>query len=277
MNSNVDMVLVYIVLQDVNCTEYHVGSNAGVAINVGGPAYADYVADVIIPDNSVGMFKASPSALWSLSTTGVDNGVILNRTQVLRNADSVTAWPLYNTARTGADSFTYHIHNLKPRTKYKVDLGFVELVADLRQGERVFDIWIQHQLVFQGMDVMVRAPGQFWAFIETFEAETFGDSGLLTVELRGHGSSPLVFNKRFKQGQYYGPTLSSLRVYPVKELGRLAKIGIIAGSTAGGVLIAVAFLLLGVFFLKRRRKLQALKEEHSGLGLTFFRYVELVD
>lgn len=232
-----------------------------------------FEADVITPDNSIGVFKSLASSPWSFSATGVDGGTLLNRTQTLLNLDAVAFWPLYDTARQGADSFTYYIHSLKPSTKYNVDLGFVELVADLRVGERVFDIWIQNQLVFQGMDVMERAPGQFRAFIQPFEAETYPDSGLMTIELRGYGSWPLVFNKRFKQGQYYGPILSSLRVYQKKELGKIVKIAIIAGSAAGGFLIAVALVLLAVCFLKRRRKLQALKDEHSGLGFVFFRYV----
>lgn len=256
-------------LQDASCTEYQAGNKRMVAINVGGPAYQDFEADIKTTDNSIGMFKSSSSSSWSLSTTGVDGGGMINRT----GTDPMPSSPLYNTARTGADSFTYYIHSLKPGTNYKLELGFVELVADLREGERVFDIWIQGQLAFQGMDVMARAPGQFRAFVETFDGATLEGLGILTIELRGHGSWPLVFNKRFKQGQYYGPILSSLRVYKVKELSKLVKIGIVAGSTAGGVLIASAFVFLGVLCLKRRRKLQALKEEHAGFGLTFFRYV----
>lgn len=242
------------------------------AINVGGPAFKMFEADVITPDNSIGVFKPLASSPWSFSQTGVDGGTVINRTQSILNSEAVQFWPLYNTARQGADSFTYYIQGLKPSTKYNVDLGFVELVEDLRVGERVFDIWIQNQLVFQGMDVMERASGQFRAFIQRFEVETYPDSGLMTIELRGYGSWPLVFNKRFKQGQYYGPILSSLHVYQKKELGKIVKIAIIVGSAAAGCLIAVALILLAVCFVKRRRKLKALKDEHSGLGFVFFRY-----
>jgi hypothetical protein len=246
-----------------------------VAINVGGPADgpAEYEADVVLPDYSVGMFQKTATSLWSLSTTGIDGGGTINQTAPIVNPGTVDHFELYNSARTGADSFTYYVHSLMKGAKYKVDLGFVELVADIRVGERVFDIWIQGELVYQGMDVMVRAPGQYRAFVETFDVTTLGSSGLLTIELRGYGSWPLVFNKRIKQGQYYGPTLSVLKVYQVKELSKLAKVAIIIGSAAAGVLIAAAFLFLVLLYVRKQRRLQALKEEHAGLGLTFFRDV----
>ncbi|KAG0556393.1 hypothetical protein KC19_11G050500 [Ceratodon purpureus] len=261
--------------KEVNCTEYHVGSNKEVAINIGGPAHAEYEADIVTPDFSVGMFRKSPTSSWSLSTTGIDGGGLINRTATIFNPDNVDHFVLYNSARTGADSFTYYVHSLMPGTKYTVELGFVELADDIRAGERVFDIWIQGELVYQGMDVMMRAPGQYRAFVEAFEVTTLDSSGLLTIELRGHGSWPLVFNKRFKQGYYRGPILSALKVYQVHQLSKLAKIGIIVGSAAGGLIVAVAVLLLLLFYVRKQRKLQALKDEHSGLGITFFRYSEL--
>lgn len=95
-----------------------------------------------------------------MSTRGIDGGGVINGSQTLSNAESIDSWPLYNTARTGADSFQYYIHSLVP-AKYKVALGFVELNTDVRPGDRIFDIWIQGKLVYQGMDVMVRAQGIF--------------------------------------------------------------------------------------------------------------------
>lgn len=261
-------------MQDANCAEYHVGNGEGVAINVGGPQYLGYEADVVTPDFPVGMFTVSNSSMWSMSATGVDGAWILNRTQALTNADSIDYWTLYNTARTGADSFTYYIHSLQLGT-YNVDLGFVELVADMRAGERVFDIWIQDKLVFQGMDVVGRAPGQFRAFVEEFHVEmTANDLGLLRIELRGHGSWPLVFNKRIKQGYYYGPTLSALHVHRVHGLSKLAAIAIRVSAALAGILLVASAFLLGAFCLRRHRKLQELEKEHAKLGLKFFRYVK---
>ena len=243
------------------------------AINVGGPALAEYEADVVIPSFSVGMFTPSNTSQWAMSTTGLDGGGTLNISLAIFNPGEVDYFALYYTARTGADSFTYYVHSLKAGTKYNVDLGFVELVDDLRVGERVFDIYIQNNLVYQGMDVMAVAPGQFRAFVQSFVVTTSGNSGLISIELRGYGSWQLVFNKRIKQGYYYGPTLSSLKVYPVHELSRLQRIGIILGAVAGGVLISLLALLLLLVYIKKQRKLEAMKREQTGLGLTFFRYV----
>nr|PNR33871.1 hypothetical protein PHYPA_023687 [Physcomitrium patens] len=244
--------------EDNNCIENQRGHTEEVAINVGGPEYHEYEADIPTSDYSIEMYTNSSTSVWSMSTRGIDGGGVINGSQTLSNAESIDSWPLYNTARTGADSFQYYIHSLVP-AKYKVALGFVELNTDVRPGDRIFDIWIQGKLVYQGMDVMVHA----------------GAGGLLSIELRGRGSWPLVLNKRFKQGFYYGPTLSSLRVYRPKELSRLAKIGIIVGATAGGVLLAAVFLLIGFCYIKRKQREKELREEQSSLGLMFFRYSEL--
>ena len=260
-------------IQDGNCAEYHVGSSKGVAINVGGPALAEYEADVVIPSFSVGMFTPSNTSQWAMSTTGLDGGGTINLTLAISNPGAVDHFDLYYTARTGADSFTYYVHSLKSRTKYNVELGFVELVDDLRVGERVFDIYIQNNLVYQGMDVMAVAPGQFRAFVQTFDVTTSENSGLISIELRGYGSWPLVFNKRTKQGYYHGPTLSSLKVSQVHQLSKLQKIGLIIASLLGGVLIGLVVLLVVVFYVKKQRKLQAMKEEQASLGLMFYRYV----
>lgn len=250
------------------------GNGEGVAINVGGAQYLEYEADVVTTDFPIGMFAVSTSSMWSMSTAGVDGAWTLNQTQTLTNADSIDHWTLYDTARTGADSFTYYIHSLR-LGKYKVNLGFVELIADMRVGERIFDIWIQDQLVLQGMDVVARAPGHFRAFVEEFWVElTPDDLGLLRIELRGHGSWPLVFNKRFKQGYYYGPILSALRVHRVHGISKLVMIAIKVSAALASFLLVASVLLLGAFCLRRQRRLQELEKEHAKLGLKFFRYVK---
>lgn len=262
----------------VNCREFQAGASQGISINVGGPIYKEYIADNVTAELPIGMFRTSNFSTWSFSTTGVDGAGILNSTHAVTNADSISYWYLYNTARTGADSFTYYVHSLQPG-KYKVSLGFAELVPDMRPGERVFDIWVQGELVLQGMDVVVRASGTHRAFVETFVVEMSEELGLLTIELRGHGSWPLVFNKRVKQGQYYGPTLSALRVHPVEPLViSSARLRIIVGAAAGGAtVILLALVIAASIYLKRRRlhhKLQA-SIRQSGLGLKFFRYMHV--
>lgn len=147
-------------MQDNNCIENQRGHTEEVAINVGGPEYHEYEADIPTSDYSIEMYTNSSTSVWSMSTRGIDGGGVINGSQTLSNAESIDSWPLYNTARTGADSFQYYIHSLVP-AKYKVALGFVELNTDVRPGDRIFDIWIQGKLVYQGMDVMVRAQGIF--------------------------------------------------------------------------------------------------------------------
>ena len=103
---------------------------------MGGSGHGEYEADLSLPEFSVGMFRRHATSFWSLSTTGIDGGGSINGSRTIENPDSVDHFKLYNSARTGADSFTYYVHSLAPATEYKLDLGFVELAPDIRVGKR---------------------------------------------------------------------------------------------------------------------------------------------
>jgi hypothetical protein len=83
-----------------------------------------------------------------------------------------------------------------------------------------------------------------------------------------------VFNKRIKQGYYYGPTLSALTVHRVHGPSKIAVIAVRLSAALSGILLVASGFLLGVFCLRRHRKLQELEREHAKLGLKFFRYVK---
>ena len=108
-------------MQECKCEKYHARCSNRVAINVDGPAL----------------------------------------TITIFNPNDVDYLALYYTARTRANSFTYYVHSLMPDTKYNAKLSFVELVDDLQVDEGVFIVYIENNLVYQGIDMMVVALVQF--------------------------------------------------------------------------------------------------------------------
>jgi hypothetical protein len=76
---------------------------------------------------------------------------------------------LFQTQRYGdGGSFGYRFD--VPNGRYEVELWFAEIFFD-EPGERVFDVLIELQPVFDNLDVVAQAGGAFRALIKRFEAD----------------------------------------------------------------------------------------------------------
>ncbi len=82
---------------------------------------------------------------------------------------------LYQTQRYGdGGSFVYRFD--VPNGRYEVELHFAEIFFD-EPGRRVFDVWLEGQVVLDNLDVVGQAGGSFRALVRTFTAQV-GDQQL---------------------------------------------------------------------------------------------------
>ncbi len=82
---------------------------------------------------------------------------------------------LYQTQRYGnGGSFAYRFD--VPNGRYEVELHFAEIFFD-DPGQRVFDVWIEGQIVLDNLDVVDQAGGSFRPLVRTFTADV-GDEQL---------------------------------------------------------------------------------------------------
>lgn len=134
---------------------------ATLAINTGGGAVGDYVADQFFSGG--GRFSTGDST----SLAGV--------------TDPAPA-AVYQTERTGqgGSDFTYTITGLAPSDSYDVRLHFAEIFWT-EAGKRSFDVEINNSQVLNNYDVFVQAGGADRAVIEEFPA-TASASGVITLE-----------------------------------------------------------------------------------------------
>jgi len=129
----------------------------GVAIDSGGPAAGDFVAD-----------------------TDASGGNTTSRYDVIDTSGVTDPAPqaVYQTERYG--NFTYTIPNLTPGASYRVRLHFAELF-DNGPGQRLFNVALNGAQVLTNFDIFATAGGMDRALVEEFTT-TADANGQITVQ-----------------------------------------------------------------------------------------------
>ncbi|XP_061951747.1 probable LRR receptor-like serine/threonine-protein kinase At1g56130 [Populus nigra] len=195
----------------------------------------------------------SSDNLWAVSNTGNfisnPNGpqyLTQTGSQITGTLDS----ELYKTARISPSSLRYYGLGLK-NGRYSVELHFAEILMDDSHswkglGRRLFDIYIQGEIVLKDFNIKNEAGGSKKALIKTFEANVTNTIIDIHFFWAGKGTCCIPY-----QGAY-GPLVSAIHVSQVsngagsskrdkKRVGKL--VGISMACVAGLVIISSVFYL----------------------------------
>ncbi len=149
---------------------------APLAIDAGGPAAGNYVADT----------NVSGGGVYSTTAT-IDTS----------NVSNPAPQSVYQTSRYGA--FTYTFPNLNSATTYQLSLQFAETFYT-GPGQRLFNVLINGSVVLNNFDIYATAGGMNKAVEEHFSAtpnasgqivvQFFGNSALAGIELTPFPATP---------------------------------------------------------------------------------------
>ncbi|KAJ6354654.1 hypothetical protein OIU77_005289 [Salix suchowensis] len=195
----------------------------------------------------------SSKNLWAVSNTG---NFILNpngQQYLTRTASQITTTldpELYKTARISPSSLRYYGLGLE-NGRYSVKLHFAEIGMDDSRswkglGRRLFDIYIQGEIVLKDFNIKNEAGGSKKALIKTFEADV--TNTIMDIHFFWAGKGTCCIPDK----ETYGPLVSAIDVSQVsdgagssrrdkKRLGKL--VGISAACVAGLVIISSVFYL----------------------------------
>ncbi|KAJ9560727.1 hypothetical protein OSB04_005887 [Centaurea solstitialis] len=179
---------------------------------------------------------------WGFSNTGdfddkiSDSYIKRNRSRVLGSNPE-----LYSNARASALSLTYYGFCMH-KGSYNVSLHFAEIVftddETLRYailGRRVFDIYIQGNLVEKDFDISHKAGGVGKPYVSTHSVNVTN-----TLEIRLYWAGKGTTNIPGKGN--YGPLISAISVDPKDGSGKGN--GVSRGALAGIVVAAVCIIIL---------------------------------
>ncbi|XP_050247557.1 probable leucine-rich repeat receptor-like serine/threonine-protein kinase At3g14840 isoform X4 [Quercus robur] len=219
-------------------------------INCGGP-------EVTIDGNTMydddtepgGPAKFFKRGNWAFSSTGhfIDDNKPKD-IYILGNSSKLTmANPeLYMTARLSPLSLTYYAFCLGAGT-YKINLHFAEIKFTNDNtysslGRRVFDIYIQGELVEKDFNIADEAGGVGMEVIKPYLAVVNNNTLEIRFYWAGKGTTGIP------GGGVYGPLISAISVHPDSTNGSGVSVRVVVGIVAVGAF--VLFLALGILWWK---------------------------
>ncbi|KAM2173547.1 hypothetical protein ACFX1R_038374 [Malus domestica] len=220
-------------------------------INCGGKATTIGGIDFEADTYPGGAAKFIPvRALWGISTTGhfwdskpTFNDYIANNVSIQRNDSE-----LYMSARLSPLSLTYYVRCLR-NEKYTVKLHFSEIIIRGNKsfyslGRRIFDVYIQEELVWEDFEIEKEAHGVDRAIIKERKAVQVNDT---TLEIRFHWSGKGTTTSPHRG--VYGPLISAISVDPEYKTPHdsKSKVLITVGTSVGASVVCL-FLTLGILW-----------------------------
>ncbi|XP_050247547.1 probable leucine-rich repeat receptor-like serine/threonine-protein kinase At3g14840 isoform X2 [Quercus robur] len=219
-------------------------------INCGGPEVT-IDGNIMYDDDTEpgGPAKFFKRENWAFSSTGhfIDDNKPKD-IYILGNSSKLTmANPeLYMTARLSPLSLTYYAFCLGAGT-YKINLHFAEInftndntYSSL--GRRVFDIYIQGELVEKDFNIADEAGGVGMEVIKPYLAVVNNNTLEIRFYWAGKGTTGIP------GGGVYGPLISAISVHPDSTNGSGVSVGVVVGIVAVGAF--VLFLALGILWWK---------------------------
>ncbi|KAK3425458.1 hypothetical protein EUGRSUZ_F02391 [Eucalyptus grandis] len=279
----------------LNCLQRNFPCNTGkgiyynFAVKCGGPQITSSENIVYEQDNinfGAATYYVTDSQRWAVSNVGYFTGsknptyYASSLSQFANTSDS----ELFQTARVSASSLRYYGLGLE-NGNYNVTLQFAEIQVEntgwKHLGRRLFDIYIQGNLVAKDFDIQKEADGaSFTAVLKLYQARVTANYLEIHFFWAGKGTC-CVPNQAT-----YGPLISAINAVPdfkptvsnKPPTRKKDRTGLIAGVATGvGVVGLVAVLL--VFYVVRRRRMARMIEDQEFLGIDArpytFSYAEL--
>ncbi|XWS44494.1 hypothetical protein CRYUN_Cryun15aG0050300 [Craigia yunnanensis] len=195
-----------------------------------------------------------PGQNWALSSTGnfMDNDIdaddyIVTNTSALSNVSAIHS-ELYTTARISPLSLSYYGLCLM-NGNYTVNLHFVEIIfkndrSFYSLGKRIFDVYIQGELVLKDFNIEDEAGG---TDVKNFTAVVTRHTLKIHLYWAGRGTTGIP-----ARGMY-GPLISALSVIPNFQpptvVGKRNYLIVVAGAASAAIVIVL--LVLGIIWRKR--------------------------
>lgn len=193
---------------------------------------------------------------WAFSSTGnfMDNDIdadvyIDTNNSTLHNVTAPDS-ELYTTARVSPLSLTYYGLCLM-NGNYSVKLHFAEIIYTNDKsfnslGKRIFDVYIQGQLVLKDFNIEDDAGGAGKPIVKNFTAEVTSNTLKIHFYWAGKGTTGIPVRG------VYGPLISAISVDPNFEppSGKKTNVVVVVGAVAGAI-----FLVLLVLCILRRKGL----------------------
>ncbi|MED6106713.1 hypothetical protein PIB30_007036 [Stylosanthes scabra] len=207
---------------------------------------------------------------WALINTGhfFDSGRADYYTWSTTNKLAMENDELYRDARVSPGSLTYYAFCMG-NGNYTVNLHFAEIMfTDDKTysslGRRVFDIYIQRELVLKDFNIAKEAGGVGKAVIKNFTAVVTSNALEIRLYWAGKGTTTIPF------GSVYGPLISAISVDPdfvppppSANGGGLSVGAIVAIVVAGAIII---MLIFGILWWKHCfRQKSAVAKELKGI------------
>ncbi|XP_075486618.1 putative LRR receptor-like serine/threonine-protein kinase At1g07650 isoform X1 [Primulina tabacum] len=188
---------------------------------------------------------------WAFSSTGnfMDNDLDSDN-YISRNISplyniSAPESELYSSARASPLSLTYYGLCLL-NGNYTVRLHFAEIIFTNDSsfnslGRRIFDVYLQGEVVLKDFDIAAKAGGPGKPIVETFTATVTNHTLKIHLYWAGRGTTGIP------ERGVYGPLISAISVDPNFKPPvhhKKIKSAVLAGATAGAV--CLVFLILGI-------------------------------
>ncbi|KAM5586738.1 putative LRR receptor-like serine/threonine-protein kinase [Rosa sericea] len=265
----------------LNCLQKDFPCNSGsgiyynFGIKCGGPQITSSNNIVYQTENETlgpATYFVNDESRWGVSNVGYFTGsnnpqyTIFSSSQFKNTLDS----ELFQTARLSASSLRYYGLGLE-NGNYTVNLQFAEqAILDSTTwknlGRRVFNVYIQGNLVLKDFDIRKEAGGSFLAVQKEYTAVV--SENYLEIHLFWAGKGTCCVPA---QGTY-GPIISAISATPDFEptvsnntpTSKKNRTGMIVGIVLGG---GVLILVMVVFFIVRRRKRPDFNDVEELLGI----------
>jgi hypothetical protein len=169
------------------------------------------------------MYVLGANKRWALSSTGnfmdndddADEYTVQNTSRLSVNASS-PSFGLYRTARVSPLSLTYYGICLG-NGNYTVNLHFAEIIFTddntlYSLGKRLFDIYVQDQLVIKNFNIQEAARGSGKPIIKSFLVNVTDHTLKIGLRWAGKGTTGIPIRG------VYGPMISAISVEPSKFL-----------------------------------------------------------
>ncbi|XVF16842.1 hypothetical protein REPUB_Repub10bG0066800 [Reevesia pubescens] len=193
-----------------------------------------------------------PGQNWASSSTGnfMDNDIdaddyIVTNTSALSNVSAIHS-ELYTTARISPLSLTYYGLCLI-NGNYTVNLHFAEIIfkndrSFYSLGKRIFDVYIQGELVLKDFNIEDEAGGTGMPIVKNFTTVVTRHTLKIHLYWSGRGTTGIP-----SRGMY-GPLISAISVIPNFHLGKRNYLVVVAG--AASAIIVIALMVLGIIWRK---------------------------
>ncbi|XP_064942371.1 probable LRR receptor-like serine/threonine-protein kinase At1g56140 isoform X3 [Musa acuminata AAA Group] len=239
------------------CSSNYRSAVGSFSVNCGGKELSLSGIDFFSDTTPLGMadFYISSNHRWAVSSSqsfiSKSNG-----SNFIVNTDEPMP-KLYQTARISTRSLRYYVVGLQNGT-YKVELLFAEIVMDdtpswTGLGRRIFNIYIQNQLVEQDFNIIAEAKGSKKPYNKTYKITVANN--ILDIHLLWSGRGTCCIPA---EGTY-GPLVSAINVTredhftpsPTSSSNNERRAGIIVGIAAGCA--AAVIILSSIVYLWWKR------------------------